>query len=458
MSDTQKTNTKIGIGEKFCFLLTNIGNIPLMVLLSMFLTFFYTEVVGLDAGAVATLFLLSKVVDGISDPVMGYLMDRVKPTKMGRFRPMLIMGTIICSINYVLVWFGPAWAPGAKIAIAYISYLALGITFDIMDISLNSMLPLMTDDLKTRDQLSTIKMFGYMGGAMALSIIGPMIVADGQISSYYKLIFGALFIVVVFSISGALGIHERVKAAPDNAEKYSFFDLMKIICVRPVLVFFVINLVTNTATMVQSGVNTYYYSFMMADKGGLAIMSFISIITLFGQIPGMLLSGVFSAKLGKKKTYIIGAVIFVLGVLLRIVDPTGLPILYAASVIASFGSGIQSPLNYGIQADNTNYVEYKTNRHAEAAIASTSSFVTKCAQGLGGAIPLYILKAFGYIEQAPEQAASVNTGILASLIYLPAILFVVAIAVMAIGYNIDKKQLDTMNEALIEKHAKEAAM
>ena len=189
------------------------------------------------------MFLLSKVVDGISDPLMGFLMDRVHQTKFGRMRTMLILGTIICSINYMFVWFGPAWFPAAKYAIAYITYLLLGITFDIMDISLNSMLPLMTDDLKTRNQLSAIKMFGYMAGAMALSIVGPVIVADSTLNSYYILIFGSLAVVVVFSIGGALGIHERVKVEEGAEHRYNFIDLLKILITRPILVMLIVNLI-----------------------------------------------------------------------------------------------------------------------------------------------------------------------------------------------------------------------
>ena len=103
---------------------------------------YYTTVVGLDPKALATLFLISKVMDGISDPVMGFILDRFPVTKMGKFRPMLILGTIICVINYILLWFGAVWSPVGKYVIVYVTYLLLGWTFDIMDISKNSLLRL----------------------------------------------------------------------------------------------------------------------------------------------------------------------------------------------------------------------------------------------------------------------------------------------------------------------------
>lgn len=101
------------------------GNIPLMTLLSVYFMIYYTTVVGLDPKALATLFLISKVMDGISDPVMGFILDRFPVTKMGKFRPMLILGTIICVINYILLWFGAVWSPVGKYVIVYVTFSSL---------------------------------------------------------------------------------------------------------------------------------------------------------------------------------------------------------------------------------------------------------------------------------------------------------------------------------------------
>ncbi len=80
---------------------------------------------GTGSQALATLFLISKVMDGISDPVMGFILDRFPVTKMGKFRPMLILGTIICVINYILLWFGAVWSPVGKYVIVYVTFSSL---------------------------------------------------------------------------------------------------------------------------------------------------------------------------------------------------------------------------------------------------------------------------------------------------------------------------------------------
>lgn len=105
-----KNNQKVRLSEKLGLFMVYAGNIPLMTLLSAYFLIYYTTVVGLDPMGLSTLFLISKVVDGASDPVMGFIMDRFPVTKRGKFRPMLVLGTIICVINYILLWFGAAWS------------------------------------------------------------------------------------------------------------------------------------------------------------------------------------------------------------------------------------------------------------------------------------------------------------------------------------------------------------
>ena len=87
----------------------------------------------------------------INDPLVGFIIDHLPTRKMGHFRPTLILGTILCSVNFLLLWFGPMLSTSGKLAIAYVSYILLGVLFPVMDISLNSLLPVMTEDMNYRN-------------------------------------------------------------------------------------------------------------------------------------------------------------------------------------------------------------------------------------------------------------------------------------------------------------------
>ena len=216
-----KNNQKVRLSEKLGLFMVYAGNIPLMTLLSAYFLIYYTTVVGLDPMGLSTLFLISKVVDGASDPVMGFIMDRFPVTKRGKFRPMLVLGTIICVINYILLWFGAAWSPVGKYAIVYVTYLLLGWTFDIMDISKNSLVPVMSADSKERNSLSLFAALGTMAGAAVLGVVSPLIVAEATLENYYILIFGSMAMVLVLSLVGVTFVKERVGFEGKKEEKYS---------------------------------------------------------------------------------------------------------------------------------------------------------------------------------------------------------------------------------------------
>lgn len=446
-------NQKVGIGEKFSYFLANLGNIPLMTLLGMFFLIFYTDVVGLDPAALATLFLVSKIMDGISDPIMGFILDKFPVTKMGKFRPMLIVGTIICVINYILLWFGAVWSPVGKYVIVYITYLLIGWTFDMMDISLNSLLPVMTADNKERNQLSLVKSVAYTLGSMGLGIVGPMIVASGTLESYYLLIFGAMAVTLVGSIVGALGVKERVTFEGTEEEKYSFKDLIGFLLSKPVLVTFIAALLCVVGGQVATGANAYYFTYIMGD---LSLMAGVSGISMFGMVPGMIVAPLLANAIGKKKVYAAGVFISAAGPALRLIAPTSLTMAYVGTFIASLGMGFYLTLLYGIQADNTMYVQYTTGKRAEAAIASLNSFITKVGQGVAGALPGYILAATGFINGATEQAASVHTGIIACVLILPAAFCLIGGLVFAFGYKLGKKEVDEIALAIENKKQNEA--
>lgn len=105
MSEKSKKQ-KVSIVEKMGLFMVCAGNIPLMGLLSGFFMIYYTNVVGLEPAALATLFLISKVVDGISDPIMGYFLDKFPVTKMGKISPYDYSGNnhLCYKLYFTVVW------------------------------------------------------------------------------------------------------------------------------------------------------------------------------------------------------------------------------------------------------------------------------------------------------------------------------------------------------------------
>lgn len=441
---------KIKMREKLSFAMANFGNIPIMTLINGYLLIFYTNICGLSPAACATLFLIARFLDAINDPLVGFMIDHLPTRKMGHFRPTLILGTILCSANFLLLWFGPMLSTSGKLAIAYVSYILLGVLFPVMDISLNSLLPVMTEDTKERNSLSSIKGLAYVIGALVIGVAAPLILGDtSNKQGYINLVLIMTAVIFFFSIIGTMGVKERVKPQMENS--YSVKELFKILSQKPVYITFLAVLLYSIGSNIVNAANTYFYTYIFED---LTLASIITLITCVTVFPATMVSGNLIGRFGKKKMYAIGLALAGLAPIIRLLDVRSIPLLIVSVLIAGIGAGFAAPLNYGIQADNTDYIEVSMGIRAEGAVASLSSFVSKCAMGIGGAIPGYLLQLAGFDSKAAVQNADVINVIVLCVLILPAIVNVVAIVIFSKGYPITKEKLNEQTYLLREKRSK----
>ena len=430
--------------------MANFGNIPIMTLINGYLLIFYTNICGLSPAACATLFLIARFLDAINDPLVGFMIDHLPTRKMGHFRPTLILGTILCSANFLLLWFGPMLSTSGKLAIAYVSYILLGVLFPVMDISLNSLLPVMTEDTKERNSLSSIKGLAYVIGALVIGVAAPLILGDtSNKQGYINLVLIMTAVIFFFSIIGTMGVKERVKPQMENS--YSVKELFKILSQKPVYITFLAVLLYSIGSNIVNAANTYFYTYIFED---LTLASIITLITCVTVFPATMVSGNLIGRFGKKKMYAIGLALAGLAPIIRLLDVRSIPLLIVSVLIAGIGAGFAAPLNYGIQADNTDYIEVSMGIRAEGAVASLSSFVSKCAMGIGGAIPGYLLQLAGFDSKAAVQNADVINVIVLCVLILPAIVNVVAIVIFSKGYPITKEKLNEQTYLLREKRSK----
>lgn len=441
---------KIKMREKLSFAMANFGNIPVMTLINGYLLIFYTNICGLSPAACATLFLIARFLDAINDPLVGFIIDHLPTRKMGHFRPTLILGTILCSANFLLLWFGPMLSTSGKLAIAYVSYILLGVLFPVMDISLNSLLPVMTEDVKERNSLSSIKGLAYVIGALVIGVAAPLILGDtSNKQGYINLVLIMTAVIFFFSIIGTMGVKERVKPQMENS--YSVKELFKILSQKPVYITFLAVLLYSIGSNIVNAANTYFYTYIFED---LTLASIITLITCVTVFPATMVIGNLIGRFGKKKMYAIGLALAGLAPIIRLLDVRSIPLLIVSVLIAGIGAGFAAPLNYGIQADNTDYIKMSMGIRAEGAVASLSSFVSKCAMGIGGAIPGYLLQLAGFDSKAAVQNDDVINVIVLCVLILPAIVNVVAIVIFSKGYPITKEKLNEQTYLLREKRSK----
>lgn len=425
---------KIKFPEKLAYFCGNMGNIPIMTIISGFLLIFYTDIVGLNPAAIGTLFLIARLFDAFCDPLVGYMIDHLPRTKWGRFRPWLLLGSLITAINFIILWLGPSLATSGKLTIAYISYLLIGPTFASMDISLNSLLPVMTQANQERNALSMIKSLGYVIGMAAVNIaVIPIVSMFPTLSQGWHITtVGIAVLVFLLSSIGAVGVKERI--TPVKAEYYTPKYLYKILFnTKPLIIMNIAVLLVFSGLMVRLGTTMYYLTY---NVGNSKLMGSVSLFMLIGQIVGTIAAPMLANRFEKKHVLSISFVLSGLGAASTYLVPfQNIQLILATNAFFGLRMGGFMAVAYSIQADTIDYAEWKHQYRAEGAVASVNSFITKLGQALGGSIPAYILASSGYVANASKQSSQVLQGILLSMSVIPS-LFILAGSLICLSYPI----------------------
>lgn len=417
------------------YLFINIGNIPIMALTGSFLAIYYVDVLGMDEYAVGTMFLVARIFDGINDPVIGGIIDRANGDRLLKFRRILVAGTLVCSLNHLILWLGPAVTDTAREMVAYISYLMLGITFPIMDISLNGMIPVLSRDSEDRDLLSSIKVIGYGIGTVLIEILVPLLLSfyGASRTSYIAIIVVFTLLVIILSVTGAVSLgspSEHVSIVTDNKGN-SVIKFIRVLKDRNVLTTFFSGICFYTGNAVLAVSNTYYASYYL---GNVKFLAYMTVATYALEIFVIMLISKFSRQLGYKRLFTAGLITAGTGLLIRFFpysnEWTSLIALFVSSAIFGIGYGFAVILFYSIQACNVERIYTTSGIHAEGMVASLMSMVNKIGKGIGGAIPLYIL---GIMKTSENVYSKLSLRIIDGLV--PALLMIIGAIIFIVGFK-----------------------
>ena len=213
---------KLSFREKYSYGIGAFGKDLVYAFVATYLMMFFTDEVGLSSVFVGGLFFVSRFWDAINDPIMGNIVDNTN-TRWGKFRPWILIGTLINAIVLVFLFVNPTSFLSGKMVYVYcsVAYILWGMTYTIMDIPYWSMIPSFTSDPAERDKMSVIpRIFATIGGS-TVNTFGLMIIAILGVGSnsvgYFRL---GLIISIVFVISTLITVFNvKEKNTVKNQEK-----------------------------------------------------------------------------------------------------------------------------------------------------------------------------------------------------------------------------------------------
>lgn len=203
------------------------------IMTSLFMMYL-TDYSGLGKmGAVlgSTVLVFARFFDAVNDPLEGWLMDRAKVGKHGKYRPFLLLSTILIAVGLIGLFSIPGGenanivVVGAWVIVSYLLY-DVGVAF----FALNPMLRTMTINPDERGKLligpRMMSMLVGMVGAALISIISGVNESIGNMQTSFTIVItGFVGVGAVISVIGLALVKEKYHAEPDSEDKVKLTDI-----------------------------------------------------------------------------------------------------------------------------------------------------------------------------------------------------------------------------------------
>ncbi|MEM7218780.1 MAG: MFS transporter [Pseudomonadota bacterium] len=394
-----------------------------------YLMYFYTDVFGLSAAAVATLFLVARVIDAVTDPLMGMIMDRTR-SRWGRMRPYLLFGAPPMGLLLVLTFTVPDLSESGRLAWAYATYIAFGITFTIVGLPYSSLTARMTQDYDERTRLSTIRMACAFSGGLLVSVGTLQLVglaADEATGFRNTMVFYAVVATALLWVTFAVA-RERIDETPLPA-RATGLDLRPILNNPPLWVVIGIFCCGMFGFTVRSAATPYYFKYYVGRPDLISPFFFATLSTM---VVGLVSVPALADRLGKTQALYVGALVTLVGcVALYLMPPTSIVGIFVTGCVISLGATPVAVLGWALLPDTVEYAQWRHGVRADGLVYSVASFFQKLAKALAGAGAAAMLALAGYVANEAQSAASM-AAIVGLMTWVPALILIPLVACAAL--------------------------
>jgi GPH family glycoside/pentoside/hexuronide:cation symporter len=410
---------------------------------------YYTDFAGIDAAAIGSMMLFARIFDGVSDLLVGHLIDRTN-TKWGKARPWIVGSVPLLALAEIITFAVPSsFSPNGKLIYATITYIFLTVVmYTICNLAFITLLPLMTTDAQSRTK-----------AANAGAFIGPIAVLSiSYVAMNIVNVIGWTGMAVVFSVIGlvmilicGLGTKERTNTNENNEqlneEKLSVKESLGYVFRNKYFILFAfIFIMSYIVQGLTQGSGLYFARDVMGN------VNYFGTFTLCGYLP-MFVCAFFlptlTKKFGKWKVVMAGYILQVIGYLMIGLFAESFGLVCAGLVIKGIGAFPLTTLMYPLLADVIDYGEYKFGKRTDGMTSSCVSFGTKVGTGIGSALLGWGLNVGGYVGTAAVQSASAVAAIRAIYSYVPMIFTIIGMVLYAFA-NLDK--ISSVVQATIAKN------
>ena len=414
-------NSRLSPIEKIGYGLGDFGSNVVFQTVIILLPSFYTDVFGLAPAAMGLMFLLVRLLDTVTDPIMGVIADNTN-TRWGKFRPYLLWFSVPFAIVFVLTYWTPDLAGNQKLLYAYVTYALLMLLYTVVNIPYCALGGVITADSQERVSANSYRFFLATSAGVLITFFGPTLISyfgkgDDRIGYPWAMaVFGVL---AVFGFIGCFALTKErvVEAQPAKGSFWS--DVGTLAKNDQWVVVALLGLVSLIAIVLRAGSAAFYIKCAVGRPDLTA--EFLTAGT-FAAMIGAAFAAPLTAKLDKGPSYAMLQVIIVIGSIGIYLAPIqNIYLIFGLYILVNFLTQMAAPILFSMAADTADYGEFKTGRRVTGLIFSGFLFAIKLGVAIAGWCIGSVLANYGYDGEATTQTPRAIQGILLSISIFPAI-------------------------------------
>jgi GPH family glycoside/pentoside/hexuronide:cation symporter len=385
---------------------------------NIFLLYYYTDIFGLSAAAVGTMFLLTKVVDAVSDPIMGLIADRTN-SRWGKFRPYLLWAAIPYAVCGYAMFANPDLSDSGKLVYAYVTYTLMMLAYTAINVPYSALMGVISPSSIERTKVASYRFICAFVAAWVIgTFVSPLknILGGGDEALGFRLtmLIFAVLSVALFWIAFAT-TKERV--APTQAESDIRSDFRALVTNGPWLALFIAAILTLMNIAVRNGSLLYYFKYYVGDDGTPLFLIFdktaVFLSTgLLAMVVGITLTRSLSEHFEKRHLMIALSILNAITMAtFYVIPPDEYWLMVAVNCAGAFVIGPTPALVWSMYADTADYGEWKSGRRTTGLVFSTLQFAQKMGLAVGAGLAGIILGWFGFVAnevQTPDSLAGIR--------------------------------------------------
>ena len=415
---TRIKSSEVTKSEKWLgYLLGPAGAVLLNAVLASYLNVYYTDVLGLAplwGGALLVVFpIISKIVDAITNVVMGYIIDRTH-TKEGKARPWLLLSAPLVTVTGIFLFTVPNASETVQAIWVIVSYnLFYSFAYTIFNMSHNLMVPLSTRNTTDRgglsvfNQIASIMMSGIIVALIFPMVIMPMLGID---KAKWILTMSILAIIALpLTLLEYFFTKERVtlENAETEQESVPFVKQLKAIFTdKYMIIIYVYFLIYTMGSSIKNLSLVYFCNYVLGTYNDGITQTLVSAL---GGIPmgiGIFAVWPLAKKFGKRNVTLAGFIIYAIGSAVCWLFPTNMIIVLVGQFIKNIGGLPCAYVFMALFADVLDHIEWKANFRCDGLAMSVYNIIAVAMVGICTGIFNGLLSGAGYVQPYLDEAGS----------------------------------------------------